>query len=380
MREPRTAIVVGAGIGGLAAAIELTAQGWQVTVLEREPRLDPTGTALAIWPNGTRALERLGMPELVQRAAARPMSAIIRKANGTPMIEHQPDALCHRYGAPLVAVRREELLQAEYGRLEQGVVRFNWPVTSVLNGRVEVAGGSAIEADLIVGADGLRSEARRWVSHGEEPRPSGLVAFRGLTSFGGAVPVGEWWGPGVVAGLVPLHDGGVYWYVALRGDRHTELGSQLDAFAPPVREIVDSTPADRVLVHELFDRSPRGAWSRGRVALLGDAAHAMLPFLGQGACSSLEDAVALAEELEREPTVDKALAKYVRRRRTLATRLIRGSRVAGDLAMLRSPVARAARDFISAVTPASYQVRRLDPILGRRSTSGVRGRMTRRAR
>jgi 2-polyprenyl-6-methoxyphenol hydroxylase-like FAD-dependent oxidoreductase len=366
MGEPRTAIVIGAGIGGLAAAIALRQHGWDVTVLERESQLDATGPALAIWPNGTRALERLGLGELVRRAAARPMSAVIRKADGTPMVEHPPDALRRRYGAPLVAVRREELLHAEYGRLEEGTVRFDCPVTRVLDGAVEYGSGSVLAAEVIVGADGLHSQARRWVSAGEEPRPSGLVAFRGLTPPGaGEVPFGEWWGPGVIAGLLPLHDGAIYWYVSLRGDRRTELGAQLDAFAPAVRAVVRSTAPDHVLVHELLDRGPSGGWNRGRVALLGDAAHAMLPFLGQGACSSLEDAVALADALDREPAIDAALASYVRARRTPATRLIRGSRVAGDLALLRPRAARAIRDFITTVLPASYQMRRLDPVLGR---------------
>jgi 2-polyprenyl-6-methoxyphenol hydroxylase-like FAD-dependent oxidoreductase len=366
-RQPRTAIVIGAGIGGLAAAIALTGRGWEVTVLERDSQLDATGAALAIWPNGTRALEQLGLGELVQRAAARPMSAVIRKADGTPMVEHRSATLVRRYGAPLVAVRRDELLQAEYRRLEEGTVRFDCPVTRVLDGTVEHRGGSVLAAEVIIGADGLHSRARQWVSAGEEPRPSGLVAFRGLSrpTATAEVPFGEWWGPRVIAGLIPLYDGGIYWYVSLRGDRGTELEDQLDAFAPLVRKVVRSTPPDQVLVHELFDRGPRGGWSRGRVALLGDAAHAMLPFLGQGACSSLEDAVALADALDQEPAIETAIARYVRARRTPAARLIRGSRVAGDLALMRLPVARAARDFITTLLPASYQMRRLDPVLGR---------------
>jgi 2-polyprenyl-6-methoxyphenol hydroxylase-like FAD-dependent oxidoreductase len=161
--QPRSAIVIGAGIGGLAAAIALIDRGWDVTVLERESHLDATGAALAIWPNGTRALGRLGLADLVERAASRPMSAVIRKANGRPMVKHPPEALRRRYGAPLVGVRREELLEAEYARLPQGTVRFDCPVTIVHDGTVEFAGGSVLAADLIVGADGLHSRARQYV-------------------------------------------------------------------------------------------------------------------------------------------------------------------------------------------------------------------------
>src|SRR5690349_19276341 len=108
MDDARTAIVVGAGIGGLAAAIALTQRGWKVTVLERDSALDATGAALAVWPNGTRALDRLGLPELVQRAATRPMSAVIRNADGKAMVEHKPEVIARRYGSPLVALRRSE--------------------------------------------------------------------------------------------------------------------------------------------------------------------------------------------------------------------------------------------------------------------------------
>jgi 2-polyprenyl-6-methoxyphenol hydroxylase-like FAD-dependent oxidoreductase len=359
-----TAIVVGAGIGGLAAAIALRDRGWEVTVLERESGVEASGAALAIWPNGTRALQRLGLEELTSRAASTPMSAVVRRANGKPLIEHDAVALTQRYGAPLVALRRSELLQAQYGALDEPVVRFDASVTAVRDGSVELVHGSRFDAELIVGADGLHSQARLWVAEGERPRPSGLVAFRGLTRVDLDVPFGEWWGPGAIAGLVPLHDGGLYWYLCIHGDRDASLDERLEAFAPVVGEVIRSTPAEQALVHELFDRRPGGAWCRGQVALLGDAAHAMLPFLGQGACSSLEDAVVLADVLDTEPSIEQALQRYQRLRRPIATRLIRGSRVAGDVAMLRSPIMRRARDFLTHATPGSFQMRRLDPILG----------------
>lgn len=361
----RTAIVIGAGIAGLATAVSLSDRGWNVTVLERDAALDPAGAGLALAPNGTRALASLGLPDLIERASSRPMTAAIRKPSGKPMVEHTNDEFRARYGAPLVSVLRIELLEAEYGRLDPGVVRFNSRVTGMADGAVEVEGAEPLRADLIVGADGIYSQTRRFVSESDGPRPSGLVAFRGITSFDRDVPFGEWWAPGIVTGLIPLHDGTIYWYAGVRGDRNTKLDHQLDRFAPIVGKVVRSTPADEISTHELFDLSPQTTWTRGRVALIGDAAHAMLPWLGQGACSALIDAVALGEALDAEQTVELGLARYERVRREPATRLIRSSRTAGKVAMLRFAPARLIRDFLLTSMPKSRQFKQLDPILGR---------------
>ena len=334
----RSAIVVGAGIGGLAAGIALRHAGWEVVVLERAPELRPLGAGLSIWPNGVAALRSLGAGAVAdspdvppqrrgaaqsrrQRAApasTRPrLRAPIRRPAGRRPSRRSPWTCCSgALGAP---------------------PRTGAEVDEVGPGTVRLAGGEELEADLIVGADGLRSTVREWTIGAEEPVDSGIVAWRGVAAGMDEVPAGEWWGSGCVAGLLPLSGNRTYWYVAYRGPEGdgAELAGRLGEFGAPVRDAVAATEPDARLCHRLFDRPPAERWSRGPVTLLGDAAHPMLPFLGQGACSALEDAVALAAALDGRTDVEGALADYEGARRPRTAGLVKGSRQASRTS--RSP-------------------------------------------
>ena len=356
---PGDAIVVGAGIGGLAAAIALRDAGWEVEVLERADGLAREGAGLSVWPNGVRALRALGLDRLVDRAPR--VDGSIRRSGGAPLTTIASKELERRFGEPLVALARPELLDALLDRAGADRVRFGAEVDGIDEGELVLTGGERRTAELIVGADGLRSAIRAELLGDGEPRDSGLIAFRGLASFAGELPAGEWWGPGVVAGLVPLGGGRVYWYVSFHGPA-AEVGTRLDPFGEPVARLVGSTPSEEVLRHELFDRDPARRIVGEGVALLGDAAHPMLPFLGQGACSALEDAVALGQAAQL-PSVDAALARYDERRAPAGARLIRESRRAARIALVGPGPMRALRNGLVDLLPPSIQLRRLAPIL-----------------
>ena len=167
--------------------------------------------------------------------------------------------------------------------------------------------------------------------------------------------------------MLPLAGDRTYWYVAYRGrvGDATELERQLEPFGPPIRALVATTPEDDRLCHGLFDRDPAKRWSRPGLTLLGDAAHPMLPFLGQGACSALEDAVALGAAIASAGSVEAALAAYEAERRPRTAKLVRGSRQAGRAALAQSSFARAIRDRLVASAPTGLRLRQLDPIVGR---------------
>jgi 2-polyprenyl-6-methoxyphenol hydroxylase-like FAD-dependent oxidoreductase len=226
--------------------------------------------------------------------------------------------------------------------------------------------GSSVRADLIVGADGLNSTVRSALLGDGEPRDAGIVAFRGVADFDGPVPAGEWWGPGSVAGLLPLGRRRVYWYLAHRGDADlAALPGLLAEYGEPVREVARRTEAEQVLMHRLYDRDPVPSWSRGTATLLGDAAHPMLPFLGQGACSALEDAVALGGAMAAEPDVEAALAGYEQARLERTAALVAGSRKAAKAALLESRVGRRVRNALVSRAPESIRLRQLDPFVGK---------------
>ncbi len=198
------------------------------------------------------------------------------------------------------------------------------------------------------------------------PADSGIVAFRGLAAWDREVPAGEWWGPGSVAGLLPLSGGLVYWYVALRGRADGfELQNALHEYSAPLPQIVHTTSRDEILCHRLFDRPPAKRWNAGATTLLGDAAHPMLPFLGQGACAALEDAVALGEAVAGADRNDAAMEAYEASRLKRTAELVRGSRRAASLVLAGSGAARRLRDVAVAKLPASVRLRQLDRVIGR---------------
>lgn len=359
----RHVAVVGAGIGGLAAAIALRQAGWEATVYEAAPEVRPLGAGLSIWPNGVRALRAIGLGDLA--AAAPRADGALRRADGSALAEFDPDALEARFGAPLVGFHRADLHEALISALGPERVRTGMRLAGLDDGALRFDDGSSAQADLVVGADGLNSTVRVALLGDGEPRDSGIVAFRGVAGLDGPVPAGEWWGPGSVAGLLPLGDGRVYWYLAHRGEPdRAALPDLVAEYGEPVREAAGRTDPEQVLLHRLYDRDPAASWSRGAVTLLGDAAHPMLPFLGQGAGSALGDAAALGAAVAAESDVETALAAYEQARLKPTAALVAGSRKAAKAALLGSRVGRKVRDALVSKAPESMRLRQLDPFVG----------------
>ncbi|MDX6624181.1 MAG: hypothetical protein QOE75_2113 [Solirubrobacterales bacterium] len=368
MAGERTAAVVGAGIGGLAAGISLTEVGFSVTHYEKSPEPRELGAGLGIWPNGVRALRALGLDELV--AQGLDQAGGVRRADGRMLAGFKAGAIERRFGEPILGLHRAELHKALLAARGPGAVRWGTTVEAVEAGDagegagLRFTGGSSARADLVVGADGLRSAVRASLLGDGEPRDAGIVAYRGVAELAAEVPAGEWWGVGSVAGVLPLRGGLVYWYFGARGEDAPGALERLTAeYDPVVGEVVALTSPEEVLVHQLCDRDPVRSWSRGPATLLGDAAHPMLPFIGQGAGAALEDAVELGRALAAEPEIPAALARYESRRVERVALFVKTSRRAAAIALPRSALARRLRDTLLPRLPESTRLRQFAPIL-----------------
>jgi 2-polyprenyl-6-methoxyphenol hydroxylase-like FAD-dependent oxidoreductase len=362
MGDERTATVVGAGIGGLAAGIALRRSGWDVTVYEAAAEPRQLGSGLSIWPNAVRALRALGLGGLADDAITQ--SGGVRRADGSLLAGFEEGVIEARFGEPLLGVHRGDLLAALLVACGHERVRFGKRASGIEGRELRFEDGDTARADLIVGADGLGSVVRRGLLGDGEPRDAGIVAYRGVAEFEGELPAGEWWGPGSVAGLLPLQGGRVYWYFGVRGeDGPGVLDELIDSYDPAVGEIVRLTPVEEVLVHKLYDRDPVKSWSRGEATLLGDAAHPMLPFIGQGACSALEDAVVLAAALADAPDVSAGLVAYERARIERAELFVHTSRRAAAIALPRSALGRGLRNSFLRLLPESARLRQFKPFL-----------------
>jgi 2-polyprenyl-6-methoxyphenol hydroxylase-like FAD-dependent oxidoreductase len=360
----RSAAVVGGGIGGLAAGIALSRAGMEVTVYERAGEIHPLGAGLSIWPNGVRALRALGLDVVVDAPGVSHGGGALRRSDGSSLAEFDPSVIAERYGEPLVGLHRGALHKALIDGFGPDLLTLGKEVRGLKRDGLRFADGTEVQADLVVGADGLHSAMREEILGDGDPIDSGIVALRGVSAWDWPVPAGEWWGSESVAGLLPLPDGQVYWYLAHRGELDVEsMPRLLDEYDEPLPSVVSATPASDVLCHRLYDREPVDSWSRGTAVLLGDAAHPMLPFLGQGACSALEDAVELGRAVSKAGDIAQAIEDYEAVRVGRTKKLVKGSRQAAKAALMSSGAGRRVRNTLISRVPASMRLRQLDPVI-----------------
>jgi salicylate hydroxylase len=344
------AVVVGGGIGGIAAAVALARAGIDVEVHEQAQQLAEVGAGVSLAPNGLRMLERLGVSEGIRRVGVRYAASELRLPDGRA-VRHEP----YRFAmaGQNVGIHRADLLALLAGQLPLGAVRTGHRCTSFSqdegSATVSFADGSTATADVVIGADGIHSVLQGFVVAPAKPVYSGVVAYRGLVPRLQEYPAGTirmWMGEGrhflvfpVRAGLLLNYVGFVSSDTAVReswsasGDP-AALAAHFAGWDPVIGQVIAaiSGPGGSGFQWGMYDRVPLPRWSSGRLTLLGDAAHPMLPHLGQGVNQALEDAVALATLLgaSTSPTgVPHALAAYEGLRRDRTARVQLGSRRQG---------------------------------------------------
>ncbi|TDD15383.1 FAD-binding protein [Kribbella turkmenica] len=345
-----TAIVVGAGIGGVTAAVALQRCGWQVTVLEQAPELGEVGAGISVWPSAVAALEELGVKGL-EKSAVLSRPAGMRTAGGRWVVAAAD------LGVELpVMIHRAQLHGLVRDEFGPGItVRTGYTVTKLAQDGVGVTINDELHAELVVAADGIRSVVRQAL-HPQYagPRYSGYTAYRGIAD----VPIddggGETWGRGRRFGFARLIDGRIYWYATAnqsvgQGGDHATVSRNFGDWHDPIPAILAGTPPEAVLQNDIHDLPvPLVPFVQGRVVLLGDAAHAMTPNLGRGACSAIEDAAALARHLAGSGPLSPALAAYDAERRPATTKLVKRSRAVGRVGQLENRVVCAIRDGLFA--------------------------------
>ncbi|MBS0525208.1 MAG: FAD-dependent monooxygenase [Proteobacteria bacterium] len=336
--------VIGGGIGGLSAALHLLRAGFDAEIYEQAPRITEIGAGIQISPNASRLLIRLGLKPALDAAGVFPQSVHQRRWDDGRTLQRAPvgKLVEETFGAPYYHFHRADLANLLAAALPAERVHVGHKLVDLgEKGERVVArfeNGATVEADVLVGADGIHSKVRHILFGPEKARFTGCVAWRGLVPaervahLGIEVASHNWMGP----------DGHVvhYWVSAGRfmnvvcvtehggwtSESWTEKGNVADAMAryagwhPTVRGLIASFP--ETYIWALHDRLPLPHWSEGRITLLGDACHPMLPFMAQGAAQSIEDGAALASLLKAAPDdVPGALRRYEEVRKPRATRL-----------------------------------------------------------
>jgi salicylate hydroxylase len=339
--------IVGGGLGGLAAALFLRKAGIEATVYEQSAELREVGAGIVVSPNMVRPLERLGLSGALERIAVRLEAAweFRRWQDGRVLFVQPMGEECLRlYGAHCYVAHRADLLKVFLSNFPESALRLGHRCIDVSPEGELVLENTRMKTDIVIGADGIHSIVRERIAPKVEARFSGLCAFRCLVPATRAPEMARrpvqtlWLGPGHHFVHYPVSAGRLVNVVAIgpAGDWRTEswtaegkvedMAREFAGWDPRVQQLISSATDTRRWA--LYDRAPLERWTQGRLTLLGDAAHAMLPFFGQGAAQAIEDAEALAACLrEASPgSAAQALARYEQMRRPRANEVLLMSR------------------------------------------------------
>lgn len=366
MTRSKRVSIIGGGIGGLAAALALYRRGLEVTVYEQSPSLSEIGAGIGLGPNAMKAFRALGIESEVVAIGCAAEWQIMRSWRDGRIISRQPVAASTaKFGAPHLTVHRAELLSILVGSLPEKCIRTATRCVAVIpDGNIAVArfaDGSEIEGDIVVGADGIHSAVRASLFGPEAPRFTGCVCYRGL------VPANDvpssinkkdmvlWMGPhghivhypvkrGELLNVVAHYDSDAWTEESwTRKCEQSEVAATYNRWEASLQQLIKSNP--NWYKWALYDRELLERWNVGRATLLGDSAHAMLPYLGQGGAMAIEDGCVLAGCLSASDDPGAALETYEQLRKPRTRRTVLASRQRAKENHLASPWARLKRDI-----------------------------------
>lgn len=364
--------IIGAGIGGLTTAIALKQAGISYRIYEAASELKPVGAGIILANNAMQVLRHFGIDEKVIKYGNRISTIHLTRPDLKPISTTTLQQFEKKFRVFNLAIHRADLHNILAGEAGYQNISLNKRVKNIIpekdNYRIAFEDGTSCEHAYVIAADGLRSKVRTILFEENELRDSGQLCWRGVTGI--PLPekyeheANEAWGKGKRFGFVRLNNRQVYWYFVVNENmaaNSTDIRRFLGDFHPLVRDIVDTTPQESLHVAPLLDLKPFNNWVKENLCLVGDAAHATTPNLGQGACQAMEDAYVLGELLKNH-SIKKAFEFYPQHRRTKTHEIVNVSWKIGKLSHLKNPLGIALRNFIMRITPSVITNKQLGKI------------------
>ena len=370
--------IIGGGIGGLTVAIALQQKGIRAQVFEAAPQLGCVGKGIWLPTNAMLVLDRLGLGNDIAARGLALKGIEIHDLNSGLLQRIDLKTVQKKMGRTTTSILRADLQAALVTALNPGSLHLGKHCTEVKqqanNVRIIFNDNSSVTSDIVIAADGLRSKIRSSLVPDQVLRYSGQVCYLGLADY--ALPeaslrtVKEVWGGKSRFGYSAVAMDKVYWFAPYSAgvdsplsDKPTSmLLERYKKFPYPVLDLIKHTADADILRVNLYDIAPLRSWHQGRVVLLGDAAHAMMPNLGQGGAQAIEDAYVLAQSLTNQPSVKTAFEMYERTRRPKATRLTRTAWWLGKVAHVHAPWQRELRNALFKMTPQQISQRQAETL------------------
>lgn len=372
-------VIIGGGIGGLTLAAALQEAGISALVFEAAPELRPVGKGIWVPTNAMKVFQRLGLSDAIAKAGWQLERIQLHSARTGLLQDFDLAPIRQQFGHSTISIHRAALVEVLAAALPAGVLqlgkrfsRFSEETDGV---RVHFDDASEARGQILVGADGIRSLVREAILPGVPLRYSGQTCYRGIADM--ELPnelahaCWEVWGGDIRFGFSAVGRAQAYWFAPrtappggpeLPAPLSESLAARYSAFPEPIPEILRRTPSSDIIRTDLYDFAPIAAWSKGRVVLLGDAAHAMTPNLGQGGAQAIEDAWVLADQLARQPTAAEAFASYARIRMPKARWIVNTAWKFGQVAHVRSRPLQILRDLSMRLTPTWLNRKRLESV------------------
>ncbi|WP_421830828.1 FAD-dependent monooxygenase [Larkinella sp.] len=369
--------IIGGGIAGLTTAIALRKIGIRATLFEAAPAIKPLGAGLVLAANAIKAYQKLSIAEAILPAGRVIDTFVIRDEQGRAITRTDSRAVSQRYGTDNFTIHRSTLHRVLLDQLIGNPIVLGKRAISIDQSSDGVImrfdDGTVHQTDYLLVADGIHSAIRQQLLPDSKPRYAGYTCWRAVVNATGLdlTEATETWGSQGRVGIVPLANNQIYWFATanapandglMRTFRVNDLMTRFAGYHAPIPDVISRTPDGGLLWNDIIDLKPLPRFAFGNVLLLGDAAHATTPNMGQGACQAIEDGVVLADELERSGTVSDAFKRFEQRRLKRTHSIVEKSRRIGQVAQVQHPWLAAVRNGLFRMLPDSMNERQLESL------------------
>jgi 2-polyprenyl-6-methoxyphenol hydroxylase-like FAD-dependent oxidoreductase len=369
--------IIGGGIAGLTTAISLNKIGIKTAIFEAAPEIKPVGAGLGLAANAIKAFEHIGIADEIVKAGKLLDAFTVYDQAGKPITRTDSKAVGAKYGLGNFTIHRADLHEILLSKIDPFSIVTNQKAVDIEQKEHSVIlkfqSGMTCETDYLIVADGIHSPIRQKLLPNIKPRYAGYTCWRGVMDNTELklTEASETWGANGRLGILPLANNKIYWFACvnapqndptMKGYKIADVQQIFKDFHAPIPEVLAHTKQEQVVWNDIIDLEPIHQYAFNNIVLIGDAAHATTPNLGQGACQAIEDAVILADEIKANDSFELAFKKFEQRRLKRTHYVVNTSRAVGRVAQWQNSILIALRNAAFRLVPPSINEKQLSKL------------------